>query len=71
MNKYEIRVNNAVIYSQAHNEWAAMEVLGLFKEIGEMVDFVRTKEPETKNFAWIYQVELNGVITLAYVKRVG
>lgn len=71
MNKYEIRVNNAVIYSEALNEWSAMKALCIFKEIGNMIDFVRTKEPETRNFAWIYQVELNGQITLAYVKRVG
>jgi len=71
MNKYEIRVNNAVIYSEGLNEWSAMKNLCLFKEIGEMVDFVRTSEPETRNFAWIYQVELNGHITLAYIKRVG
>lgn len=71
MNKYEIRVNNAVIYSEGLNEWSAMKNLCLFKEIGEMVDFVRTREPETRNFAWIYQVELNGQITLAYIKRVG
>lgn len=71
MNKYEIRVNNAVIYSEGLNEWSAMKNLCLFKEIGEMVDFVRTSEPETRNFAWIYQVELNGQITLAYIKRVG
>ena len=71
MNKYEIRVNNAVIYSEGLNEWSAMKNICLFKEIGEMVDFVRTREPETRNFAWIYQVELNGQITLAYIKRVG
>ena len=40
------------------------------KEIGEMIDFVRTSEPEERNGAWIYQVELNGQMTLAYIKRV-
>lgn len=70
MNTYEIRVNNAVIVSEALNEWSAMKQLCLFKEIAEMIDFVRTSEPETRNFAWIYSVELNGQMTLAYVKRV-
>ena len=30
MNKYEIRVNNAVILSSELNEWSAMKDLGLF-----------------------------------------
>lgn len=70
MNKYEIRVNNAVIYSEGLNEWSAMQKLGIFKEIGDIFDVVRTSEPETRNLAWIYQVELNGILTIAYVKRV-
>ena len=71
MNEYEIRVNNAVIRTRALNEWSALKDLCLFKEIGEMIDFVRTNDmPDSKNFAWIYEVELNGHITLAYIKRV-
>ena len=70
MNKYEIRVNNAVIYSEGLNEWSAMQKLGIFKEIGDILDVVRTSESETRNLAWIYQVELNGILTIAYVKRV-
>ena len=70
MNKYEIRVNNAVIYSEGLNEWSAMQKLGIFKEIGDIFDVVRTSEPETRNLAWIYHVELNGILTIAYVKRV-
>lgn len=69
-NVFEIHVNNAVLTSKALNEWSALKALGIFKEIGEMVDFVRTNEPQERNYAWIYQVELNGQITLAYVKRV-
>lgn len=70
MNTYEIRVGNAVMTSQALNEWSAMKSLCIFKEIGNMIDFVRTSEESTRNFAWIYQVELNGSLTLAYVKRI-
>lgn len=70
MNEYEIRVNNAVITSVAFNEWSAMKNLCIFANIGDQIDFVRTKEPETRNFAWIYQVELNGQLTIAYVRRV-
>lgn len=71
MNEYEIRVNNAVIRSKGLNEWSAMMKLSIFAEIGELVDFVGTSDqPESRNLAWIYQVELNGKITLAYIKRV-
>lgn len=71
MNEYEIRVNNAVMTAKALNEWSALKSLCIFREIGDMIDFVRTSEPETRNFAWIYQVELNGALTLAYIKRIG
>lgn len=60
MNKYEIRVGNAVMITEALNEWSAMKALCIFKEIGNMIDFVRTAADPSKNFAWIYQVELNG-----------
>ena len=71
MNKYEIRVNNAVIYSSGLNEWYAMKNLGLFACIGDMIDFVRTSEPSERNGAWIYQAELNGSLVIVYVKRIG
>lgn len=70
MNEYEIRVNNAVMHSTALNEWSAMKDLCIFEHIGDIIEFVRTTEPEERNFGWIYQVQLNGAITLAYVKRV-
>lgn len=71
MNTYEIKVANATIISKGLNEWSAMKNLCLFKEIGDMIDFVRTSDqPETRNMAWIYEVELNGQITIAYVKRI-
>ena len=70
MNNYEIYVNNTKITATGLNEWSAMKNLCLFKEIGDIVDFVRTSEPSERNMAWIYQVELNGSLTLAYVKRV-
>lgn len=70
MNTYEIMIGNAKMTSQALNEWSALKSLCIVKEIGSMVDFVRTSEPETRNFAWIYQVELNGSLTLVYIKRV-
>ena len=70
MNTYEIKVNNATMVNQALNEWSAMKDLGIFKGIGNIIDFVRTSEPESRNGAWIYQVELNGQLTLPYVKRI-
>lgn len=70
MNEYEIRVANAIIRKQALNEWSALKDTGLFSGIGDMIDFVRTSEPDTRNGAWIYQVELNGSMTIAYIKRV-
>ena len=72
MNEYEIRVNNAVIRSKALDEWSALKILGIFANIGDMIDFVRTSDqPETRNGAWIYEVELNDRITISYIKRVG
>ena len=70
MNTYEIMIGNAKMTTTALNEWSSLKSLCIVKEIGTMVDFVRTSEPETRNFAWIYQVELNGSLTLAYIKRV-
>lgn len=70
MNTYEIMIGNAKMTSQALNEWSALKSLCIVKEIGNMIDFVRTSEPTERNFAWIYQVELNGSLTLAYIKRV-
>ena len=69
MNEYTIRVANAIIVKQATNEWSALKDTGLFSNIGNMIDYVRTSEPETRNGAWLYEVELNGTITIAYVKR--
>lgn len=71
MNKYEIRINNAVIKSEGLNEWSAMSDLGIFEHIGDLIDFVRTSEPNTRNFAWIYQVQMNGHLHIVYVKRIG
>ena len=74
MNKYELKINNATIICEGLNEWSAMKNLGLF-EIGELVDTVRYDDVNIRStiphFAWIYQVELNGKLTLAYIKRVG
>lgn len=70
MNTYEIKVNNATMTSTAYNEWSALKKLGIFEEIVDMVDFVRTNNDPSKNFAWIYEVKLNGKITLAYIKRI-
>ena len=71
MNEYEIRVNNVVIRTKGMGEYSTLMNTGLFKNIGDIVDFVKTTDvPDSKNNAWIYQVELNGMITLAYIKRV-
>lgn len=77
MNKYELRMNNAIIPCEGLNEWSAMKNLCLF-EIGELVDCVRwcpTGKDALRDgvppFGWIYQVVLNGKLTLAYIKRIG
>ena len=70
MNNYKIRVNNAVIYKEALNEWLAMKDTGIFSGIGDMIDYVRSDIGTEDLDAWIYQVELNGGLTLAYVKKV-
>ena len=72
MNKYEIRVNNAIMTAEGFNEYSAMKSLCIFKEIGNIIDFVRTTDENKPGWtnAWIYQVELNGSLTLAYIKRI-
>ncbi len=71
MNKYEMYIGNAVIPCKGSNEWDAMENLSIFK-IGDMIDYVRTSNvSESMNNAWIYQVEVNGKLQIAYIKRVG
>lgn len=74
MNKYEIRVNNAILTAEALSVWSAMKSLCIFTEIGNLIDFVRTTDENSSNFpwtsAWIYQVELNGSLTLAYIKKI-
>lgn len=74
MNKYEIRVNNAIMTAEGLNEWSAMKSLCIFKEIGNLIDFVKTTDENSDKAvwtnAWIYQVELNGSLTLAYIKRI-
>lgn len=70
MNEYEIRVNNAVMRNKALNEWSAMKDLGIFENIGDIIDFVRTTEDPARNLAWVYQVQLNGKLTIAYIKRI-
>lgn len=72
MNKYMIKVNNATIYTEAHNEYAALKNIGIFKEVGNMIQAFRPDEGESiEAWSWLYVVELNGCITLAWVKRVG
>ena len=70
MNKYMIKVNNATIYTEAHNEYAALKNIGIFKEVGNMIQAFRSDEGERiEAWSWLYDVELNGCITLAWVKR--
>lgn len=76
MNKYELRVNNAVIPCEGLNEWSAMEKLGIF-EIGNKVECLWYDPGEKEAWdpvpcvGWIYQVELNNKLTLAFIKRIG
>ena len=67
MNRYQINVMNTKIYETALNEVSAMKAIGIFAAIGEMIDYVQVNGAD----AWIYKVELNGNMVLAYVKRVG
>ena len=70
MNKYMIKVNNATIYTEAHNEYAAFKNICVFKEVGDMIQAFRPDESERiEAWSWLYDVELNGYITLAWVKR--
>ena len=68
MNEYMVRVNNAVIQCKGPSEYSAMKDLDIFEEIGDLIDFLNPKGG-TLNAVWIYQVELNGKKTIAYVTR--
>ena len=73
MNEYEIKVCNATIISKvAGGEYAAITNLCLFgnPQLVEAVIVADEERPEYR-WAWIYQVEVNKKITLAYVKRIG
>lgn len=70
MNKYMIRVNNATIYARADNEYDALVSIGIFKAVGDMVHAFRPDYGGSNEaWSWLYEVELNGFITLAWVKR--
>lgn len=72
MNKYSIRVNNAIIFSEGYNEFSALKNLNLFGEC-EMLDVCKTTEkniPVEHSFRWIYKVETLNGMTLAYIKRI-
>ena len=70
MNKYMIKVNNATIYTEARNEYVALNNICIFKEVGRMIQSFRPDEGERiESWSWLYEVELNGSITLAWVKR--
>ncbi len=70
MNKYMIKVNNATIYTEAPNEYAALKNIGIFKEVGDMTQAFRPDEGyRIEAWSWLYEVELNGLITLAWVIR--
>lgn len=77
MNKYELRVNNAIIPCEGLNEWSAMMDLGIF-EFVDLVDcvgwFPGDKDDVREwfpTFGWIYQVKLNSKLTLAYIRKIG
>lgn len=73
MNKYQIRVNNAVIESSAIGEYAALKNLCIFGQI-EMLEAVKvTDAPNDRpelSWGWIYKVDTVNGIALAYIKRI-
>ena len=74
MNKYEIRVNNATIISEVvGSEYSAIVNLCLFGSTPTLLETVILEDEERPEYrhAWIYQVEVNKKITLAFVKRIG
>lgn len=73
MNTYEIRVNNAIIRTEGIGEYAAIKNLCLFGEHPQMIEAVKIMDENRPEYSWgwIYQVEVNKQITLAYIKRIG
>ena len=65
MNKYELRVNNAIIMCEGNNEYSAMFRLHIFGDICEMVECLITEDCCN----WVCRVELNDHITLAFIKE--
>lgn len=73
MNTYEIRVNNAIIRTEGIGEYAALKNLCLFGDQPQMIESFKIPGENRVEFSWgwIYQVEVNKQITLAYIKRIG
>ena len=69
MNKYEIRVNGAIIKSEAGNEYTAIKKTGIVEDL-EMIEAVRTFENITSNVGWIYTGSVNNKPVIVYVKRI-
>lgn len=74
MNKYEIKVNNATIYSDGLSEFSALKNLCLFGMV-EMVEAVEITDHDKEGrpditYAWIYKVDTVNGIALAYIKEV-
>ena len=70
MNKYELNVNNATIICNGVSEYSAMKNIGIFQDVCNLINYVKTSEDSNMHDAWIYRVELNNKITLAYIKRI-
>lgn len=72
MNRYEIKVNNAIIYSDGLSEYAALKNLCLFGNVFELLETVKILDEDRPeySFGWIYKVDTVNGIALAYIKRV-
>lgn len=69
MNKYMMHVGNAKIPCEGLNEWSAMANLAIFK-IGPMISYVKSITDDHQILsAWIYQVEVNGALQIAYIEK--
>lgn len=66
MNKWRIYVAGMILEVEGAGDWHTLRKTSLFGKI-EQVDYFQTAD---KDNLWIYQVELNGKMETAVIKRI-
>lgn len=65
MNKYSLRIGNAVIKCEGLNEFSAIQDLAIF-EIGDMIGYYTDGADRD---VWAYQIEVMGKIQIGLITK--